>query len=299
MSRKIRIELGEGGGDGTVIGRTATDLLPADSSRQPMIVAIHGGGFTSAYFDCDGFSLLARAAAAGCPALGIDRPGYGESPRIPEGDRAIPRNAEILQAAIGQAWRDRDFDAAGIVLVGHSIGSAIALYIAANSPDWPLLGVSFSGIALSPPSHMPPFWDDHRPEEWLHTPADFRRALMFGPDGSYGPGAPELCDSVSEPAWWREIVEVYTLWPAEFTDVCSRVAVPVQYRQGLHDNLWTNEQEEIDRLARAFTRSPSVDSRLVADSGHCIDFHLPGQAFHAEQIDFAKRCMALADFEAR
>src|SRR3546814_14973466 len=106
-----------------------------------MIVAIHGGGFTLAYFDCDGFSLVSRAAAAGCSVLGIDRPGYGESPRLPEGDRAIPRNANLLQAAIGQVWRERDLDAAGIVLVGHSIGSAVALYIAATPPDWPLLEI--------------------------------------------------------------------------------------------------------------------------------------------------------------
>src|SRR3546814_19707 len=175
-----------------------------------MIVAIHGGGFTSAYFDCDGFSLVSRAAAAGCSVLGIDRPGYGESPRLPEGDRAIPRNANLLQAAIGQVWRERDLDAAGIVLVGHSIGSAVALYIAANTPDWPLLGVSFSGMALSPPPGIPAFWNDHRPEEWLHTPADFRKMLMFGPAGSYVEGAPELCDSVSEPAWWRERSEEQT-----------------------------------------------------------------------------------------
>src|SRR3546814_13490702 len=94
-------------------------------------------------------------------------------------------SSDLLQAAIGQVWRERDLDAAGIVLVGHSIGSAVALYIAANTPDWPLLGVSFSGMALSPPPGIPAFWHDHRPEEWLHTPADFRKILMFGTAGSY------------------------------------------------------------------------------------------------------------------
>src|SRR3546814_9175572 len=88
----------------------------------------------------------------------------------------------------------------------------------------------------------------------------------------------ELCDSVSEPAWWREIVEIYTLWPSEFAEVCSHVRVPVHYRQAIQDNLWTNDQEDIDRFARAFTRSPSVDCALVANSGHCIDFHLPGRS---------------------
>ena len=298
MSKKVLIKLDDGGRSGTMIGRMATGAA-GGGERQPMIVAIHGGGFTSAYFDCDGFSLLSRAAAAGCSALGIDRPGYGESPRLPEGDRAIPRNADLLQAAIGQVWHERDSDAAGIVLVGHSIGSAVALYIAANAPDWPLLGVSFSGMALSPPPNIPAFWNDHHPEEWLHTPADFRKMLMFGPAGSYAEGAPEVCDSVSEPAWWREIVEIYTLWPAEFIDVCARVEVPVQYRQGIHDNLWKNQQDEVDRFADAFTRSPSVDSALVTDSGHCIDFHLPSETFHAEQIAFARRCAAMREISVR
>src|SRR3546814_21152970 len=102
---------------------TRTDTLFPSTTlfrSQPMMVAIHGGGFTSAYFDCDGFSLVSRAAAAGCSVLGIDRPGYGESPRLPEGDRAIPRNANLLQAAIGQVWRERDLDAAGIVQIGRA-----------------------------------------------------------------------------------------------------------------------------------------------------------------------------------
>lgn len=299
MTGKILIDLGDGAPTHLVAGRRGLAASGVSDERQPMIVAIHGGGFTSAYFDCGGFSLLDRATSAGCPVLGINRPGYGESQRLPEGDRAIPRNADTLQAAIGQVWRERDFDAAGIVLVGHSIGSAVALYIAAKAPDWPLLGVSFSGMALSPPPNIPAFWNDHRPEEWLHTPADFRKMLMFGPVGSYTEGAPELCDSVSEPVWWREIVEIYTLWPTEFADVCARVRVPVHYRQATQDNLWANEQEEIDRLSRAFTQSPSVDCARLPNSGHCIDFHLAGEAFHAEQIAFAKRCVVMAKVGAR
>src|SRR3546814_6520478 len=115
----------------------------------------------------------------------------------------------------------------------------------------------------------------------------FRKMLMFGPAGSYVEGAPELCDSVSEPAWWREIVEIYTLWPSEFAEVCSHVRVPVHYRQAIQDNLWTNDQEDIDRFARAFTRSPSVDCALVANSGHCIDFHLQRSDEHTSEIDSA------------
>src|SRR3546814_19772279 len=92
-------------------------------------------------------------------------------------------SSDLLQAAIGQVWRERDLDAAGIVLVGHSIGSAVALYIAANTPDWPLLGVSFSGMALSPPPGIPAFWNVHRPAEWLQPPADRPEARRGGNGG--------------------------------------------------------------------------------------------------------------------
>src|SRR3546814_2028680 len=46
MSKKILIELGDGGCNGRMIGRMATGAA-GGSERQPMIVAIHGGGFTS------------------------------------------------------------------------------------------------------------------------------------------------------------------------------------------------------------------------------------------------------------
>src|SRR3546814_5035106 len=43
MSKKILIELGDGGCNGRMIGRMATGAA-GGSERQPMIVAIHGGG---------------------------------------------------------------------------------------------------------------------------------------------------------------------------------------------------------------------------------------------------------------
>ncbi|WP_395847691.1 alpha/beta hydrolase [Cystobacter fuscus] len=288
MSEEIQIDVG----DYKITGRKTAASRAVDRDRPPLIIALHGGGFTSAYFDCGGYSLFDRASAAGCPSLGIDRPGYGASSRLPEGDRAVPRNAELLQAVISQAWHKREYDASGVVLIGHSIGSGIALYIASQATDWPLLGVSFSGLAVSAPSHIPPFWNDRGPHEWIHTPSEFRMGLMFGPPGTHPPGAPELSDSVSKPVWWREIVEMYTLWPEEFSDVCSRVRVPVHYRQGDHDALWANGQHELDRFARAFTHAPSVDAGFVSNSGHCIDFHLAGKAFHEEQIAFAIDCSA-------
>jgi len=289
MSEEIRIEVG----DYKIAGRKKAASRAVDRDHPPpLIVAIHGGGFTSAYFDCSEYSLLDRVSAAGCPSIGIDRPGYGSSSALPEGDRAIPRNAELLQAVISKAWPKREYNCSGVVLIGHSIGSGVALYIASQATDWPLLGVAFSGLGLAAPPHIPPFWNYHSPHEWVHTPSEVRMGRMFGPPGTYSPGAPEVCDNVSKPVWWREIVECYTMWSEEFSDICAKIRVPIHYRQGDHDNLFASGQDEIDRFARAFTNSPSVDAKPVANTGHCIDFSLAGKAFHEEQIAFAIDCSA-------
>ncbi|QRK10119.1 hypothetical protein JQX13_08490 [Archangium violaceum] len=56
MSEEIRIDVG----DYKITGRKKAASRAVDRDRPPpLIVAIHGGGFTSAYFDCGGYSLLA------------------------------------------------------------------------------------------------------------------------------------------------------------------------------------------------------------------------------------------------
>src|SRR3546814_19682351 len=89
MSKKILIELGDGDRNGRMIGRMATGAA-GGSERQPMIVALHGGGFTSASLDRDGFSLVSRHVAVACPVFGTAPPGVGQRTRLPHGDRSIP-----------------------------------------------------------------------------------------------------------------------------------------------------------------------------------------------------------------
>ena len=50
-------------GDFSGLMRKPEGVLAAGT---PLIVAIHGGTYTSAYFDMPGYSLLDRAAANGC-----------------------------------------------------------------------------------------------------------------------------------------------------------------------------------------------------------------------------------------
>lgn len=50
---------------------------PANGKPRGLIIALHGGSYTSRYFDTPGHSVLSAIAQLGYTVIGIDRPGYG------------------------------------------------------------------------------------------------------------------------------------------------------------------------------------------------------------------------------
>ena len=69
----------------------------------PLVVAIHGGTYTSAYFDVPGCSLFDTAAANGIPVIAPDRPGYGDSLSLPAAEATIKGQAHFLTRALKDA----------------------------------------------------------------------------------------------------------------------------------------------------------------------------------------------------
>ena len=63
--------------------------------------------------------------------------------------------------------------------------------------------------------------------------------------------------------------------------------MPVHTRQGEFDKLWITDDDQVAEFKSAFANAPWVDSRLVPNAGHCIDFHLAARAFQLEQLAFA------------
>ena len=65
-----------------VDGIPMSGLFAEAPDARAVIVALHGGGSSAAYFDCPGrpdLSLLRAGAAAGFSVIALDRPGYGTS----------------------------------------------------------------------------------------------------------------------------------------------------------------------------------------------------------------------------
>lgn len=255
----------------------------------PLVIAIPGGSYTSRYFDIPGCSLLERACAVGIPAIAVDRPGYGAT--TPLAQATIVENARQLDRAMAHLWRQRGSGrTAGVVLVGHSIGAAVAVALAAHRPQWPLLGIAISGVGLTPPPGVVAAWSSLPETGNVSLPPEAKDAFMFGPSWTFDPSVPVRTRAADAPTPRTELLDIVGAWPSKFAALAAEVAVPVHYRQAEFDPLWVVDDAEIGRFAASFTGASFVDARLFAASGHCIDFHRLGAQLHLEQLAFALRC---------
>ncbi len=278
----------------TVTGRKRWPDRPIGPDT-PLIVALHGGTYTSTYFDVDGYSLLDRAAGAGVPIIALDRPAYRGSTPVEPGESIILANAEALDDVVAELWDDVGGDTSGVVLIGHSIGGAVVTALAARRPSWPLLGMAVSGCLLRVPGESRDAWEALPDIPLVELPSPMKDFVMFGPESTYRkemPAASHIADTTVPRA---ELLDITGGWIERLPSVAAEVTVPVHSRQGVYDKLWITDEQEIAGFAAAFSASPHVDARLTGSAGHCIDFHRSGAAFQLEQVAFALACCISAD----
>ena len=280
--------------DDIFAGLSGRIQIPATLSNSdlPLVVAIHGGTYTSAYFDLPGYSLMDRAAALGIPILALDRPGYGSSAELSGDDASLIGQAGFLTKALQKAWQKYGQSTRGIVLIGHSIGAAITLCIAADPTNFPLLGLAVSGVCLRTPDELRDAFAASPAGPFLDFPTPMKDQVMFGPEGSFSRDMPQASHATNAPARRREIVDINTVWPQAAREVLGRVRVPVHYRQAEVDRLWIVDENEVVQFAEALSESPRVDAAMMSNTGHCIDFHRVGAALQVQQLGFALQCAA-------
>lgn len=273
-------------------GRTNITDGFVPTADAPLVIALHGGTYSSEYFDIAGYSLLDRAAGEGIPVIALDRPNYGESTALETNSSIILSNAEILNRTIGSLWESYGGDAPGVVLIAHSIGAAIATAVAASERSWPLLGVALSGCLVRVPEESRKAWEALPPIPMIELPVPVKDQVMFGPAGTYAAEMPAASHPSNAPVPTAELLDITGEWIGHRARLCGQITVPVHHRQGEFDALWITSQDEIDEFRAGFMSAPSISSELISGSGHCIDFHLPGADFQASQLAFAKACAA-------
>lgn len=266
--------------------------LPDGSAgaAMPLVIALHGGTYTSIYFDVPDHSLLDRAAAVGVPILAVDRPGYRNSTSVDPGESIILANAEALDHLVGELWEEFGAGMSGVVLVGHSIGGAVVTAMAARRPSWPLLGIAVSGCLLQVPSESRAAWDALPDVEMIELPSPMKDFVMFGPEWTYSDQMPAASHVADAPVPRAELLDITGGWIERVQAIAAQVEVPVHARQGEFDKLWITDEGQVAGFEAAFTAAPSIDARLVRSSGHCIDFHRGAAAFQLEQLAFALGC---------
>jgi pimeloyl-ACP methyl ester carboxylesterase len=259
----------------------------------PLVVAIHGGTYSSGYFDVEGYSLLARATAIGVPIMAVNRPCYGDSSSGHSADGSIVSSAAIVNDALGELWNLHGSGSAGIFLIAHSIGGAVSVLIAAMRKNWPLLGIAISGIGVRAPEHVSEQWRSLPAAPSVAIPADVKDLLMYGPEGTWDPAARNAAHRADSIAPRQELLDIVFEWPRLLNDSAPLVNVPVHFRQPEFDNLWVVDDKEVDGFGARFTRAPLVDAQILRATGHNADFHRIGAALQLQQLAFGLNCAAL------
>jgi pimeloyl-ACP methyl ester carboxylesterase len=127
-------------------------LISEAQDPRAVVVALHGGASTAAYFDCPGhprLSLLRIGVALGYTVVALDRPGYGASAPYPE---AIERPEQRVALAYGAVEKILGANprGAGLFLLGHSAGCELAVRMAADerAEHAALIGLELAGTGL-------------------------------------------------------------------------------------------------------------------------------------------------------
>lgn len=270
-----------------VHGVPASALLAEADRPRAVVVALHGGATTSAYFDHPGqpqLSLLRTAVATGYTVLALDRPGYGASAGHEDRLNTPEKRAEFAYAA-AETLLTGVQRGLGVFLWAHSAGCELALRMA-EDPQADLLGLELAGMGRV-----------HHPrsiaamEEWHRNPVrtrpDLRHALWdpphaYPPDVHGGRGI-----GSSSPAYEARRAD----WPSEFARIAAAVRVPVHLTLAEHEQVWANGPAGLADLASMFTAAPRVVRHEQAGAGHNTSLSRTALAYHLRVLAFVEECV--------
>lgn len=264
-----------------VDGVPMSALVAEAADPRAVVVALHGGATTSAYFDCPGhpeLSLLRTAVDRGFTVVALDRPGYGASAAYPDAMAHPDQRVALAFGAVERIAGTRE-----VFLLGHSMGCELAVRMAVTGSG---LGVSLAGTGLRYQSGARDILKnaavDHRPRGL--------RDLLWRPEHLY-PGD-VLGNGLSAGGTLYEADVVKTWASHDFPELAARVTVPVQFLAGDHESVWESGADALADIAALFRAAPRVAVGEVADSGHNLSVGLAAAAYHDRVLSFADECVA-------
>ncbi|KAL8661756.1 MAG: hypothetical protein Q9202_005318 [Teloschistes flavicans] len=296
-----------------VLAGLRTSTLPdAPPKDTPLIVAIHGGSYSSSYYDATAqFSGASYSTFLRVPFLAIDRPGYKGSTAVPS---TIPEDSSYLQEegkyfhhqvlpAIWNAYC-KEYSVSSIVVLAHSLSVPMAVVAAAlhannkattNGQAYPLAGIILSGYGTSlnhdTMSRMQPFFEHHG--DRLKFPAEVKEDIMLNKatPGLTDPEIFEKTEELNTDVGLAELVDsnedMWGVWRHRYMPL---VRCPVLYNLAGEDNLWTVNAETLRDFVAAFERSVRVESGIVPGAAHCMELSRCSRGWYARVFGWAVEC---------
>jgi pimeloyl-ACP methyl ester carboxylesterase len=279
-----------------VDGVPMSALVAEAAQPRAVVVALHGGGTTAAYFDCPGhpsLSLLRTGAALSFTVIALDRPGYGSSAPYPEAMAQPEQRVQLAYGAVDRILGERP-SGAGLFVMAHSNGCELALRMAADSRGEELLGIEMAGTGLhyhpaarevlktASPTHRPPGL-----RELLWHPAELYPPEVLGGLTNAATGAPYEAAMVTD-------------WPRrDFPKLAGRVRVPVQFSVAEHEKVWQSDPAALAEIAAMFSAAPQLTFNEQPAAGHNLSLGYSAADYHEKVFAFAQQCVATqADLEA-
>lgn len=255
-----------------------------------VVLALHGGAVSTAYFDAPGhprLSLLRTGAALGFTVVALARPGYGASAayaeRIAAAERRVDLAYRAVDALLGSGPRG-----AGLFVLAHSIGCELAVRMAARARGDGLLGLEISGTGRRHHDRIAGILNAANGDRL--PAAGSIRDLIWGPDHLYPAdliGHPDLRSAT--PAYEAEVVPH---WPSLLPELAAQVRVPVRYTLAEHETVWRPGPAALADIAALFTASPRVAVDEQRGGGHNLSLGFSAAAYHLKVLAFAEECAA-------
>jgi pimeloyl-ACP methyl ester carboxylesterase len=275
-----------------VDGVPMSALVAEAPDPRAVIVAIHGGGTTSIYFDCPGHpesSFLRTAAAHGFTAVALDRPGYGSSAPYPDEVARPEQRVQLAYAAVDRILGERS-RGAGVFLMGHSGGCELTMRMGTDTRaerGSDLLGIELSGTGR----HYHPAARDMLKTATRDRRPSGLRQLLWQPETLYPPevlngatvypGAPPYEDLMVS-NWARQ----------DFPALAPAVDVPVHFSIAEYEKVWQTDTSAMTEIEAMFSSAPRFVVHHQPDAGHNISLGHTAAEYHATVLAFAEECVA-------
>ncbi|MEE2030684.1 alpha/beta hydrolase [Rhodococcus chondri] len=268
-------------------GIPMSGLLLEVPEPRAVIVALHGGATSSAYWDCPGhpeLSMMRSAAARGYTVVALDRPGYGASRPHAEELAPVHRRVDLMFAALGQFLGTRS-RGAGIFLWGHSVGCEVTVRMAIDDRADDVLGVELAGTGR----------EHHAAAAGiLGTPGQYADArgvgeLLWTPIDLY---PPEIVGGalIASPTPRYEGT-VTAGWPrTDFPALAAEVRVPVHFTAGEYEKVWRNDPQALADVAGMFGAAPRVVTDRLPGGGHNLSIGYAAPRYHSGILGFVDEC---------